>query len=436
MTKKEDNIELNLVSKKVPAANELDTASKSLSDALELSFKILKVIMIILVVAFLASGFKTVGPEEEAIVLRFGKIVQHKDGKRTLGPGAHWILPYPIDEMIRIPVSRMNTLDIDAFWYYLTEHERLNGEPDPLNDPNKPLDPLRDGYCLTRSEVKEANDLDNEGNDYNIVHTLWSINYRIDDPELFYRNIQDPNVKQSDIYDDIIKRSAQPFLQNMFEDVVVTTLVKYTIEEAITSKDRIRSEVEKSFEKKLDSIDSGIKVVSVQLTNSEVPRQVKSAFDAKNIASQDISKALSQAKTKAEELLTETAGSVERAQGLYDALHNKTMSNEKKEVLWSQLSGKLRKYLFDARVYATEVTKNAEASAKYLQSLLPEYRQRPDIVINRLYNDTMEKVLANAEEKFIIQPPKDVNDNTLWISLNRDSSLGKKNKADQTQNQK
>ena len=400
--------------------------------ALEVSFKILKVIMVILVVAFLASGFKTVGPEEEAIVLRFGKIIEI-NGKRTIGPGPHWIWPYPIDEIIKIPVARMNNLEINSFWYYLTEREQLSGKPDEKSI-NDALDPLRDGYCLTRSEAHDGNDINNEGNDYNIVHTKWQLTYQIRNPELFFTNVQDPNVRPSDIYDDVIKRSAEPLLQSMFEDIVVSTLVNYTIDEAITSKDKIRGEVEQSLQAKLDSIGSGISVVSTQLIKSEVPRQVKKDFEATIIASNNRSDAITQAKTKAETLLTETAGSIKKAEDLYKALNDNTVNTADKESLWSQISGNLRTYLFNADVYATEVAKNAEASAKYLLSILPEYRQRPDIVINRLYNDAMEKILANANEKFVVEQPKDKQKGELWISLNRDTTLGNRNKQEQTQN--
>ena len=81
---------------------QLDAAGRSLSDALRISFTILKVIMIILVVAFLASGFRTVGPDEKALVLRFGKI-QGIGDEAILGPGAHWVFPYPIDELVQDP---------------------------------------------------------------------------------------------------------------------------------------------------------------------------------------------------------------------------------------------------------------------------------------------------------------------------------------------
>jgi modulator of FtsH protease HflK len=433
MENKEENTELNHVTKNGFVPRESDTAGKSLSEAMEVSFKILKVIMIILVVAFLASGFKTVGPEEEAIVLRFGKIIE-MNGKRTIGPGPHWIWPYPIDEIVKIPVARMNNLEINSFWYYLTEQERIPGAKPYEKSLNDPLNPLMDGYCLTRSEAHDGNDINNEGNDYNIVHTKWQLTYQIRNPELFFTNVQDPNVRPSDIYDDVIKRSTEPLLQSMFEDIVVTTLVNYTIDDAITSKDKIRGEVEESLQEKLDSIESGISIVSAQLIKSEVPRQVKNDFEATIIASNNRSDAITQAKTKAETLLTETVGSIKKAEDLYNALHDDTISAEEKELLWSQISGNLRTYLFNAEVYATEVAKNAEASAKYLQAILPEYRQRPDIVINRLYNDAMEKILSNAAEKFVVEPPKDNQNGELWISLNRDTSLGNRNNQQQSQN--
>lgn len=422
MTKKEENTELN-------RKTESDTAGKSLSEALELSFTILKVIIVILVIAFFASGFKTVGPEEKALVLRFGKIRGTGD-KRVLGPGPHWIWPYPIDEIVRIPVARRDNLSVNSFWYYLTEREQLAGKADEI-DMNKALDPIRDGYCLTRSVNSDPNSTDNKGNDYNIVHTLWQLTYHISNPEMFFTNVQIPNVKPGDIYDDVIKKGMEPLLQNMFEDIVVTRMVNYTIDEAITSREKIPAEVKESLQRKLDSIDSGIEIVSVQLTKSEVPRQVKKVFEATTIATMNRSDAIKQADTKAGKLLLETAGPVARK--LYDALNDDTVTQEQKEILWSQLSGKLQENLAEARIYATRVEKNAEASAKYFQSLLPEYRKTPDIVTNRLYYDAMEKVFANADEKFTIQTSAGAEGSQLWINLNRDTTLRPKNKEKQAE---
>ena len=430
MTKKEDNIELNQVNGEGARSNETDAAGKSLSEALEISFAILKVIMLILIVAFFVSGFKTVAPGEEALVLRFGKI-RGTGEKRILKNGAHWILPYPIDEIVKIPIAPRN-LDIDSFWYYLTDREILAGKPDEI-DPNKALNPISDGYCLTRSEAQDQGNVDSEGNDYNIVHTKWQLTYNIENPELFFTNVQIPNLKPSDIYDDVIQRGIEPLLQGMFEDVVVTKMVNYTIDEAITSRDRIPADVKKSLQDKLDSIDSGIRVISVQLTKSEVPRQVKKAFEATTKASQNRSEARKQAETNATRLLNETAGPIARQ--LYEALHDDTISEEAKELLWSKASGNIRGELEQAQTYATTIASNAEASAKYLQSLLPEYRKRPDVVINRLYYDMLEKIYANAEEKFTIQSSKGAGLSETWVEFNRDTSLKPKEKEEQEQQQ-
>ncbi|MHC4188021.1 MAG: hypothetical protein ACYSRQ_07500, partial [Planctomycetota bacterium] len=75
---------------------EIDHASQSLSEALRISFVVLKIIMVILVVVFLALGLTTVGPDERALVLRFGKI-RGVGEERMLGPGLHWVFPYPIE---------------------------------------------------------------------------------------------------------------------------------------------------------------------------------------------------------------------------------------------------------------------------------------------------------------------------------------------------
>jgi regulator of protease activity HflC (stomatin/prohibitin superfamily) len=108
-----------------PADEELDAAGKSLSEALRISFIILKVIMIVLVVAFLLSGFVTVDSGEQALVLRFGKI-QGVGEERLLGPGLHWIFPYPVDEIVRIPVEEKVNLLVNSFWYFQTEQEMLS----------------------------------------------------------------------------------------------------------------------------------------------------------------------------------------------------------------------------------------------------------------------------------------------------------------------
>ena len=154
---------------------ETDAAIRSLSEALRISFVILKIIMVVLVVLFLASGLETVGPGEQAIVLRFGKIRGVGEAK-ILKPRArpYWVFPYPIEEMIKIPVGTMVDLSIRTFWYYQSEQELLEESQGKRRAPrNDWLDPVKDGYCLTRSPVHADEEVVLGGSDYNIVHSKW-----------------------------------------------------------------------------------------------------------------------------------------------------------------------------------------------------------------------------------------------------------------------
>jgi len=55
-----------------PPLETQDAGSQALSEALRSSFVIVKIAMVALVVIIFAAGFFTVGPQEKAVVLRFG----------------------------------------------------------------------------------------------------------------------------------------------------------------------------------------------------------------------------------------------------------------------------------------------------------------------------------------------------------------------------
>jgi len=400
---------------------ELDAAGKSLSEALRISFVILKIIMIVLVIVFLASGFRTIEPDEQAIVLRFGKI--HGIGEeRLLGPGLHWIFPYPIDKIIKIPVAKKVNLPINSFWYFQTASEMLPKGPKPTRPPKDELNPIKDGYCITRSEQQTQTIAGFSGSDYNIVHSKWQLTYKIDDPERFFKNTYTDDAKPGQSYADVIAKSINPLLQRLFEDAVVTAVVNYTIDEALfLSQGRITRHVQKLLQEKLDKIESGIAAVSVQLIEMKWPRQVNAAFQASITASNASAQAISEAKGYAENTLNEAGGPI--ADELLAALEDETVSKQEKEFLWSQLAGAAQEKLYQAQAYRTKVVETAKANAEYLQKLLPEYRKRPKLVMHEIYQDAIEHVLNNADEKIIIQPSESTIGSEIRILLNRDPTI-------------
>jgi regulator of protease activity HflC (stomatin/prohibitin superfamily) len=422
MTEKnrKDNENLQPQSDTAKTTDKLDAAGKSLSDALRTSFFILKIIMIVLVIVFLASGFSTVGPDEQALVLRFGKIRGIAE-ERLLGPGLHWVLPYPIEEIIKIPVEKKTNLPINSFWYFQEKRELLPEGPIPITRIPDKLDPLKDGYCITRSERQSQTTSGSAGSDYNIVHSKWQLTYKIDDPERFFKNVYTEDIKRGQQLSDVVAKSVTPLLEHLFEGAVVIAIVNYTIDEAISSQDRIPKHVKKLLQQKLDEIESGIAVVSVQLTDITWPRQIDNAFWASIKASQESQKAISQAKGYAENTLNETAGPI--ATKLLTAIEDDTITKQEKELLWAQLAGAAQEKIAQARAYRTKVVETAKANAEYLQKLLPEYRKRPQLVLHEIYQDTIEHVLTNADEKMIIQPTQGAQGREIRVLLNRDPAI-------------
>jgi membrane protease subunit HflK len=402
---------------------ELDAAGKSLSEALRVSFVILKIIMIILVIFFLASGFRTVGSNERGLVLRFGKI-RGAGEDRILKPGPTWILPYPIEEIVRIPAEKKTNLPINTFWYYESPSEMLPGGAKGKPRVPRTLNPIRDGYCITRSQ--EQNLIGSTGSDYNIVHCKWQLTYQIDQSEPFFKNIYIDleDMKAGRSYADLIPGAVTPLLEHMASDAIATVMVNYTIDEALYSDERIPRDVKRLLQEKLDQVDSGIRAVSVQLTDITWPRQVAAAFEASISASQESERAVKEAETYAETTLNETGGPV--IERLLDAIDNETVSEQEKEFLWSQLAGTAQEKIAEARAYRTGVVETAKANAEYLQKLLPEYRKRPKLVIQKLYQDAIEYVLNNADEKFIIQSTEGTASREIRIVLNRDETLRRK----------
>jgi membrane protease subunit HflK len=410
--------------------DDLDAAGRSLSDALRISFAILKIIMIILVVAFLASGFKSVGSDEKALVLRFGQ-VRGVGQEAILGPGAHWVFPYPIDELVRIPVEKNINLAINTFWYKETRDDILGPGVKPRTYVAEQLDPVQEGYCLTGSEraaapapaVATATPLpvQGDGSDYNIVHTKWQINYQITGVEQFFRNVYVQETRPGEIYFDIMNRSIAPLLRSLVEDAVVKAMVHCTIDEALQSIDTIPRRVQQLVQQKLDAIESGIRVAQVQLVSVKWPKQVDQAFEAFMTASQTGGQVVEQARAYAETTLNKVAGDV--AQPLYRALQDKNGGEQQQAALWSQVTGDLQETISQARAYQTKVVDRARADADYLKQILPEYRLRPELVARAIYLNKMQEVLKNVDEKFIVDKCENAGEREIRVQVNRDTLL-------------
>jgi membrane protease subunit HflK len=398
----------------LPQSEDMDAASRSLTEALKISFSVLKIIMVVLVVLFFASGVFKVDQDSEAIVLHFGKIRGDIEDK-VLGPGLHFAWPEPIDKIIKIPVKQVQGLSIDMFWYYQTEKEKLSGSK---GRPGKTLNPLRDGYTLTRNEPVEGL----KGNDYNIVHSKWELSYRISSPEDFFRNIYYNDPRPGEAFLEAVSATVDPMLNSMAGDSIVTTMVNYSIDEAIVSAPEIAQEAKRRLQDKLDTIESGISIVAMQVTGRITwPRQVDDAFEASNRASQEAQRMVAESKGYADRVLSEAGGP--NAEEVLIGLKKEGVTEEERLYYLSLLSGEAREIISRARAYRTKVVEDARANAEYMKALLPEFEKRPRLVIEKIHQDAVEDVLNNVDEKLFIHPVSGDEKRELRIHLSRDPEL-------------
>ncbi len=223
-----------------------DAGSQALAEALGSSFAIVKIVMGLMVVAFFCSGFFTVGPQEKAVILRFGKPVGEGQ-KALLTAGLHWSLPYPIDEVVRIPITEIQKVSSNNGWYFTTPEAELSGEEMPAG---ASLNPAIDGYVITA--------------DRNIIHTRATLFYHIDDPIRVMCSTS---------------QSASNTVQNALDNALLYTAAKFNVDDILDARRGRFSRCRASSASPIWSTRSNS---ALSLTSCEVqsiaPRQLQGCF--------------------------------------------------------------------------------------------------------------------------------------------------------------
>ncbi len=246
-----------------PPETPVDAGSQALAEALRSSFAIVKVVMVLLVLLFLASGFFTVGPQERAIILRFGK-PRGEGEKALLGPGLHWSFPYPIDERIPVSISGLQQVSSTVGWYAVTPEQELAGTEPPAG---ATLNPIADGYVITA--------------DANIIHTRATLTYRIHDPIQYVFSFV----------------NASNAVQNALDNALVHAAARFKVDDVLTRDIAgFQETVRRRATQLADSQKLGI-LIEQCAVRSTFPRQLKEAFGRVTTAEQDRGKVLNTARS-------------------------------------------------------------------------------------------------------------------------------------------
>lgn len=197
--------------------------------------------------------------------------------------------------------------------------------------------------------------------DNNFATVECVVQYRIKDPFLFAFNVQFP--------DEIVKVIS--------ESVVRERVALRTVDGVLTSdRDSIAFEAKERIQFLLDQFETGVSVENVTLQEVSPPTEVLAAFDDVNSAIQDKEKTMNTALRYYNDL-------VPKAQG--DA--SKTIQ--------------------EAEAYRDIRLLNAQGEVARFTQVLEKYELSPEITRQRLYIETLEKILPNF--KMIIMPKDSTN---------------------------
>ena len=278
---------------------------------------------VIILGLWLASGFYRVLPDEQGVVLRFGKYVNQTQ------PGLHYHLPYPIETAVTPKVTRVNRIDVG----YRSAADT--------------------GRATSVSDVPEESLM--LTGDENIVDIDYSVFWIIKDAGKFLFNIQAP--------EDTVKSVAETAMREV--------IARYDIQSILTEgRAQVEIDTQEIMQEILDSYDSGISITQVQTQKADPPNQVIDAFRDVQAAKAD----------------------KERAQNEAEAYANDVIPRAR---------GEAAQILQQAEAYKQEVVALAEGEASRFLAIYNEYRKARTVTQERMYLETMEKVMADINKIII-----------------------------------
>ena len=280
---------------------------------------------VVLALIWVASGLYRVLPDEQGVVLRFGKFV------KTTQPGLNYHIPFPVESVLTPKVTKVNRMDIGF------RSERESG----FSSGGSVADVPEESLMLTGDE--------------NIVDINYSVFWVIKDAGKFLFNIQSPI--------ETVKATSETAMREV--------IAKSEIQSILTEgRSNIEIEVQEITQLILDEYGSGIQITQVQTQKADPPSQVIDAFRDVQAARADRERSKNEAEAYANDVIPRARGEAE-------------------------------KILQEAEAYKKEVVATAEGEASRFLAIYGEYKNAKQVTQERMYLETMEKVLADIDKVII-----------------------------------
>jgi membrane protease subunit HflK len=315
----EDDFFTKILKKIITKINNFDQTSKNQNNPPK---SLIGIVLLGFLLFYLSLGFYKVDPDENAVTLYFGKFF------KTAEPGLNYHIPYPFGQVIKKSVTNVNT-----------EEFGFSSNKKNYRDTDRNFN--AESLMLTGDE--------------NIVDIQFQIQWQIASIKDFVFNIAEPN--QS------IRKSAESAMR----EIIARTPIAQALSDG---KMQIEQDAKFLLQEILDSYNSGIRVVLVQLRRVDPPEQVIDAFRDVQTAKADKEKEINQAQAFANDIIP-------RARG--------TASQMREE----------------AEAYSKEVVALAQGEASRFLSVYNEYIKSKEVIRRRIYLETMEKIYGDADKIYI-----------------------------------
>ncbi|MEO8305851.1 MAG: FtsH protease activity modulator HflK [Betaproteobacteria bacterium] len=216
------------------------------------------ILVALVLVVWLASGFYIVDEGRRGVVTRFGKYTE------TTQPGARWHLPYPVEEKELVDFSQVRTVEV--------------------------------GYRNTPKNKKE-NEALMLTDDENIIDIQFAVQYNLKSAEAFLFNVRKP---------DLI---VQFIAQTAMGEVVGKAKMDFVLYEG---REQIAKSAEKLMQEMLDRYQTGVYVQKVTLQSVQPPDKVQAAFDDAVKAGQDRERFRNEGQAYANDVVPRARGNAAR----------------------------------------------------------------------------------------------------------------------------
>lgn len=193
--------------------------------------------------------------------------------------------------------------------------------------------------------------------DENIVEVQYRVFWYYDqeDPENFILNVENG--------EELVKAAA--------ESVMREVVGKSNLDDVITTgRNELQTQVRDQLQSLLQDYRAGAQILNVEIQEAQAPAEVRAAFIDVVNAGQDAERAVQDANRYANDIIPRARGEAQQI-------------------------------LQDAEAYRDQVIADATGQANRFTQILTEYQQAPQVTRERMYLETMERVL-NRSDKLIL----------------------------------